>query len=99
MAATPATLLPVSRVGEILGVSRVTAYRLLAQGALPHIRVGGRRLVEPDALQRFIDQARFDGPVAANSHLNDDAPGGQAERDDPNSTIAAGPRDNAIHRS
>lgn len=66
-------LLSVERVGQLLGVSRVTAYRLIARGALPHVRVGGRRLVEPEALQRFIDRARFEGAPAS---MNDAEPAG-----------------------
>jgi len=41
-----------------LGVSFATVYRLVRAGHIRSMRVGRRRLIHEDDLQRFIDQAR-----------------------------------------
>jgi excisionase family DNA binding protein len=38
----------VAEAAERLGVSRWLAYRLIAAGHLPHVRLGERRIVVPD---------------------------------------------------
>ena len=45
------------RVNEAVaayGISRGTIYKLIKSGALPSIRVGGRRLLPADALEALI---------------------------------------------
>ena len=39
----------VAEVGEALGISRATAYKLAKTGGIPAIRLGERRLVVPKA--------------------------------------------------
>lgn len=39
----------------LLGVSRSLAYRLAAEGALPSVRIGGRRVVPRAALALWLD--------------------------------------------
>jgi hypothetical protein len=56
-------LIPVPIAGEILGLTRATAYRYAATGALPIRRFGGRRLYVVKAkLRSFLEP---DGEVAA----------------------------------
>jgi excisionase family DNA binding protein len=51
-------LLSVREAAEILGVARRTVYYLTRDGELPCVRIGDRRLIEPDALRTFIAQRR-----------------------------------------
>ena len=44
----------VEEVAEMIGVSRSTAWRLLASGALESIKVGGSRRITADQLDRFL---------------------------------------------
>ena len=41
-------------VGDQLGVSRSTVYRLMGEGALEPIKVGGSRRVTEDQLDRYV---------------------------------------------
>lgn len=52
--ATPARLLRLDEVGERLNVSRATVYRMVADGRLPAVRLGG-----PGAPLR-VDEAEFE---------------------------------------
>lgn len=45
-------LLSVEEVGQVMGVSRATVWRLIRQGALPSVRRRGRRLVPKGAVAR-----------------------------------------------
>ena len=48
----------VEEAGELLGISRATAYALAKQGRLPVIRISDRRLIIPKvALQRLLSEA------------------------------------------
>lgn len=40
----------------LLGLSRWTIYRLLSEGRLSSIRVGGRIVIPKTALERFLDE-------------------------------------------
>ena len=51
-------LLSVREARQILGVSGPTIYRLMGDGQLPSVLVGGRRLIEPAELRRFIEARR-----------------------------------------
>jgi len=46
----------VSEVADALGISRILAYNLVAQGKIPSIRISARRLLVPKAaLTRLLD--------------------------------------------
>jgi len=46
----------VEEAGELLGISRATAYALARQGRLPVIRISDRRLIVPKvALSRLLE--------------------------------------------
>ncbi len=47
-------LLRVERAAKLLGISRSTAYELVASGELRSIKVGARRLVPVDELDGFV---------------------------------------------
>lgn len=47
--------LTVPQAAEVLGISRVLAYELVARGELPTVRLGRRVVVPRRALERFID--------------------------------------------
>ncbi|MAF43097.1 MAG: hypothetical protein CMI54_02860 [Parcubacteria group bacterium] len=48
----------VEEAGELLGISRATAYQLAREGRLPVIRISDRRLIIPKvALQRLLSEA------------------------------------------
>lgn len=52
------------RVGEAadtLGISRSQAYRLIAEGRLPSIKVGGSVRVPARALEKWIEKEMKDG--------------------------------------
>lgn len=44
-------------VAEILNVSRAFAYRLMAQGDIPTVRLGRSVRVRPDDLDHFLEQS------------------------------------------
>ena len=44
--------------GQVLGLSRSTLYKLIGEGRIPTIRVGGRRLIEKTALEWFLADLR-----------------------------------------
>jgi excisionase family DNA binding protein len=50
MARSAAALLSVEEAGQAMGVSRATVWRLIRQGALPSVRLRGRRLVPTGAV-------------------------------------------------
>lgn len=63
----------VERAGELLGISRRSAYRAAANGQLPTLRLG-RRLVVPTAkLLRMLGVA--DASTRPSVHVHEAAPG------------------------
>jgi excisionase family DNA binding protein len=51
--------LTVKEAGELLGISRATAYMLASTGQLPIIRLGERRIVVPRAaLMKMLEIAK-----------------------------------------
>jgi excisionase family DNA binding protein len=50
------TTLTIDEVGEILGLSRPSAYAAANRGDLPVIRVGRRFIVPRHALERMLDE-------------------------------------------
>ena len=50
-------VLDVPEAGRLLNVSRATAYKLVAQGIIPSIRLGRRIVVPRAAFQRMLDEA------------------------------------------
>lgn len=50
-------VLPVTEVGQLLGVSRAFAYELVARGELQVIRLGRRIVVPKAALMEFLEAA------------------------------------------
>jgi excisionase family DNA binding protein len=61
--ALPPTI-SVEQAGELLGVSRRSAYRAAARGQIPTVRIG-RRLLVPT--QRLLDLLGLDRPSPTNS--------------------------------
>jgi excisionase family DNA binding protein len=55
------TLLTVGEVAEALRVSRATAYRLIRNGGLPSIRVGGGYRVARHDLLAYLQAGRANG--------------------------------------
>lgn len=51
-------LVSVPEAGEMLGVSRATAWRMVDAGTLPTVRVGRRRLVPVAAIDELVDHLR-----------------------------------------
>ena len=47
-------LLPVPRAAVLLGISRASAYRLVATGELPSRRLGGRIYVVTSELRQIV---------------------------------------------
>ncbi|QQW37226.1 helix-turn-helix domain-containing protein [Mycobacterium marinum] len=47
-------LLAVPRAAQLLGISRAAAYRLVASGELPVLRLGGRIYVVTDGLRELV---------------------------------------------
>lgn len=47
-------LLPVPRAAVLLGISRASAYRLVATGELPSRRLGGRVYVITEELRHIV---------------------------------------------
>jgi excisionase family DNA binding protein len=47
-------LLPVPRAANLLGISRASAYRLVAAGELPSRRLGGRVYLVTAELRQFV---------------------------------------------
>lgn len=49
-------LLSVDEAARLLGIGRTVVYRLLSQGNLRSVKVGGRRLVPRSAVDAFVDE-------------------------------------------
>lgn len=47
--------LTVTEAAHTLGISRAAAYKAVATGDLPHIRIGGRILIPTATLARMLD--------------------------------------------
>ena len=60
----------IADVQRLLGVSRPTVSRMLRRGDIPVVEVGGRTLIDPSDLRRFVASRKRsrghqdDGPVA-----------------------------------
>lgn len=52
--ARPEPLYTISELGELLGVSRATIYRLLRRGELTALRVGSRQRFTPAEVRRYL---------------------------------------------
>lgn len=50
----PRLLLTPEEAAQALGIGRTKLYRLLAEGFLPSIRIGGSRRISTEALDRFV---------------------------------------------
>jgi len=50
----PARLVSIVAASKALGISRNTVFSLLSRGKLDYVRIGRRRLVPADAIERFI---------------------------------------------
>lgn len=55
------TLLSVRRAAVRLGIGRGTTYRLIREGVLPAVRVGGSIRVDPRELDRWLEEHRTTG--------------------------------------
>ena len=54
----PAELLTIDQVGQALGVSRATVWRLIQRGDLPSLHRSGRRLVAASAVESHTRRRR-----------------------------------------
>jgi excisionase family DNA binding protein len=52
--AVPAMAIRTPGVARILGISERSAQRLISEGTLPSIRIGGMRLVRLRAVEKFL---------------------------------------------
>jgi excisionase family DNA binding protein len=52
----PGRLLKAVEVAEILNISRAFAYKLIQQGKIRSVAIGGARRVRPEDLTDFIEQ-------------------------------------------
>ena len=50
----PISLLKATEIAEILNISRAFAYRLMKQGHIPVVQIGGARRVRLNDLENFI---------------------------------------------
>ena len=50
----PRLLLTPEEAAQALGIGRTKLYRLLAEGFLPSVRIGGSRRISTEALDRFV---------------------------------------------
>ncbi len=50
----PIRLLKATEIAEILNISRAFAYRLMKQGDIPVVQIGGARRVRLNDLENFI---------------------------------------------
>lgn len=53
-------LLSIDEVADVLGVSPSTVYGMMRTGTLPYIRIGGRRKVPVDAVDRLAREGAAD---------------------------------------
>lgn len=44
----------IAEAAEIIGISKSTIYKLMAEGKLETLRIGGRRLVRREAIQALL---------------------------------------------
>ena len=58
------TLWTVTETAERLRIGKRTAERLIATGEIPSVKIGKRRLVSQDALDRYLRVAERRGRVA-----------------------------------
>ena len=49
-------MLSLPQTAAVLGISRSAAYSLAAEGALPLLRIGGRKVVPKEALREWIKE-------------------------------------------
>lgn len=54
-------LLSLTDGADVLGVKRSTMYVLIAQGEVEAVRIGGRRLVTVESLERYVDRLKQGG--------------------------------------
>lgn len=54
--APDALTISVERAGELLGISRASAYEAVKQGRIPHLRFGRKLVVPRAALERMVSQ-------------------------------------------
>jgi excisionase family DNA binding protein len=71
----PRATMSVPEAAQVLGVGRDAAYRAVARGEIPHLRVGRRILVPVAALERMLD---IDHQPVAGGHAH-----GRADGDEP----------------
>jgi excisionase family DNA binding protein len=55
--AADALTISVERAGELLGISRASAYEAVKQGRIPHLRFGRKLVVPRVAVERMISEA------------------------------------------
>lgn len=47
----------VNDAAKAIGIGRVTLYKLIDQGKIESVRIGGRRLVKIDSIRRLIGES------------------------------------------
>ncbi len=49
----------IKQLGEMLGIGRASAYSLLHNELIPHVRVGRRYIITKDAVIGFVNQSCY----------------------------------------
>jgi excisionase family DNA binding protein len=55
---TPGRLVSIAQFGHIIGVKKDTAYRIVADGDIPCVRIRRRRLIDRADIDKFISQRK-----------------------------------------
>ena len=66
-----AILLSAEEAAEVLGIGRTFVFELVAKGRLESIKIGRRRLIPRDALERLVAEER-ERQAAENGGRDDD---------------------------
>lgn len=81
----------VEQAGELLGVSRRSAYRAASRGQIPTVRVGRRVLVPTQRLLDLLGMgASNDAPLVARRFVVEGSPGPGSERSGGNAELIEG---------
>jgi excisionase family DNA binding protein len=67
-------VLTVEEAARVLGISRGLAYRLVATGELPCLRLGARRVVPRQALQALVGGVVVEGAATCPDETGDSSP-------------------------
>jgi excisionase family DNA binding protein len=66
-AAAGKLLYSVDEAAELLGIGRTYTFRLVAAGEIDSLKIGKRRMIPGDALERYIERLRSQSAAIASS--------------------------------